>query len=394
MEPGMQSSDKALDPDGQIQLPLELKAPNGDTVLMRLNPETDPDGLISRLDMEKIPSSDGLSRALGSVPQIASAIALSQSFRIVMPAGVIGNLVTLVKDPAMSGLATTSIVGGGGRIIGTAGLASMGAFIAPVVVWTILAFLTGQFFLTQIQRNTRAIFEELRNILYFLVAKEESDLGAKIEFLHYVSTNFNALNRNSEMRVSTLTNLQKINIESLAALKLWTYNIERELEDISIAVDLVRQNKDRKNNIGKVVNLVGETRQHINRALASWQCYSLGSTLEIQLGSIFDPSLLDYTKKSLAQQATGFKSALVKAENIWNDCRNISHFSESPQFKAGQIHEFSRDLTEFTERIDSSIDSSEKYISGIETLETKGINLLYYNNSFYRPSQKFLSSND
>ena len=390
----MQPSDRASEPIESTQLPLELRDPNSDLVLMRLRPESDPDSLISRLDMEKIPSNDGLSRILGNIPQIASAIALSQSFRIVMPAGVVGNLMTLVQNPAMSGLSTTSIVGKGGQIIGSAGLASMSAFVAPMVMWTVLAFLTGQFFLTKIQKNTQDIFEELRNIMYFLVAKEECALGARIEFLHYVSTNFNALSTNSEMRVSTLTNLQKTNIESLAGIKLWTSQIEKELKDISTSIDLVKQNKDKRENINKVVNLIGETRQHINRALASWQCYSLGSTLEIQMGSIFESSLLNYTKKSLSQQATEFKAALVKAEDIWNDCSHISHFTDSSEFKAGEIHGFSRDLTQFIERIDHSISASERYISAIETLETKGINLLYYNNSFYRPSQSAMTSSD
>lgn len=390
----MQPSDRPSEPIESMQLPLELRDPNSDLVLMRLRPESDPDNLISRLDMEKVPSSDGLSRILGNIPQIASAIALSQSFRIVMPAGVVGNLMTLVQNPAMSGLSTTSIVGKGGQIVGSAGLASMSAFVAPMVMWTVLSFLTGQFFLTKIQKNTQDIFEELRNIMYFLVAKEEGDLGARVEFLHYVSTNFNALSTNSEMRVSTLTNLQKTNIESLAGIKLWTSQIEKGLKDISTSINLVKQNKDKRENIDKVVSLIGETRQHINRALASWQCYSLGSTLEIQMGSIFEPSLLNYTKKSLSQQATEFKAALVKAENIWNDCSHISHFTDSSEFKAGEIHGFSRDLTQFIERIDNSIIASERYISAIETLETKGINLLYYNNSFYRPNQSVMTSSD
>ena len=216
----MQLSSRPSEPIESTQLPLELRDPNSDLVLMRLRPESDPDSLISRLDMKKIPSSDGLSQILGNIPQIASAIALSQSFRIVMPAGVVGNLMTLVQNPAMSGLSTTSIVGKGVQIVGSAGLASMSAFVAPMVMWTVLAFLTGQFFLTKIQKNTQDIFEELRNIMHFLVAKEEGALGARIEFLYYVSTNFNALSTNSEMRVSTLTNLQKTNVESLAGIKL------------------------------------------------------------------------------------------------------------------------------------------------------------------------------
>ena len=378
-----------------IKLPIDLKSSDGNTVLMRLAPEDDPDGLITRLDMEKISSNDNLSRFLGTIPEVASAIALSQSFRIVMPAGVLGKLMPLVKDPSMSGLLTTSVVNlRGGSIIGTAGLASMSGFVLPVIVWTILSFLTGQFFLTQIQRNTRAIFDELRNILYFLVAKEESDLGSRIEFLHYVSTNFSALSENSDMRISTLTNLQKVNIESLSGLKLWVYNIDKQLVDIGEAVDLVKQNKDRNENINKVANLVGEVRQHINRAVASYQCYSLGCALEIQLGSIFEGSLLEYTKKSLSQQATGLKTALTKAENIWSDFKNISYFNESPRFRAGQIHAAGAELLEFSKRIDSSIASIERYINAIEILEHKGMNLLYYNNSFYRPSKGFVSSSD
>lgn len=368
-----------------IKLPLELKDPAGETVLMKLTPETEPDRLISRLDMEKIPAMDGLSRTLGSVPQIASAIALNQSFRIVMPAGVVGRLMPLVKNPAMSGLYTTSIIGTGGRIVGTAGLASMSSFVAPVIIWTILAFLTGQFFLVQIHRNIQEIFDQLHKILYFLVDKEESDLESRIEFLHYVCTNFDSLSQNSEMRIVTLTNLQKISVESLAGLKLWTRTIERELKDVSICIERVKQGKDRNYNIKKVVDLASDARQNINRALVSWQCYSLGSMLQIQMGSLFEPSLLSYIKESLSKQATDYKAALIKAENILNDCKNLPRFIESREIKPGQIHAFSRDLTNFMERIENSIVSSEKYISSIETLENKGIDLLYYNNSFYRP---------
>jgi len=389
----MESINTTIEPNDSRQLPIVLKNPEGDIILMRLNPESDPDSLIERYDMEKISSNDELSLALGKIPEIASAIALSQSFRIVMPAGVLGKLMPLVKDPAMSGLLTTTIVGGkSGQIIGVAGLASMSGFILPVVVWTILSFITGQFFLSQIQKNTRAIFDELRNILFFLVAKEESDLGARIEFLHYVVMNFKALSRNSEMRLTTLVNLQKVNIESLAGLKLWVHNIERELVDIGTAIDSAKENKNRNENIDKVANLVGEIQQHVNRAIASYQCYSLGSTLEIQLGSIFEPSLLEYTNNSLLKQSTGLKSALVKAEIFWNDVKSISYFNESTKFKAGQIQAIGGQLIAFTKKIDDSINATEKYINAIQSLENKGMNLLYHDKAFYRPSQGAIDS--
>ncbi len=366
---------------------------SGDTVLMRFDPESNPESFVSGFGVEKIPSNADLSNFLRTIPEIASAIALNNSFRIVMPAGVVGKLMTLVKNPSMSGLLTTSIVGKNNQIIATAGLAPMSGFVVPVIVWTILSFLTGQFFLTQIQKNTRAIFDELRNILFFLVAQEESALCARIEFLNYVGINFSALSQNAEMRVSTLTNLQKANIESLAGLKLWVRNIKKELEDVRTTIELIKSKKDVAQNIDKVASLVGETQQNINRAIASWQCYFLGSTLEIQLGSIFEPCLLEYIDDSLSKQSEDLRVELEKAIHIWNDSNNITSLNESPRFQVGQISAIGKELIGYTDKIKNVINSTKEYIKAIKDLEENGINLLYYNNAFYRPQLRSSKAN-
>ncbi|TVQ18530.1 MAG: hypothetical protein EA367_14525 [Leptolyngbya sp. DLM2.Bin15] len=354
--------------------------------MMRLKPEMDPDDLIGRLRMERMSTNDNLSRLLGSVPEIASAIALGQSFRVVMPPGVLGHLMTHVNNPALKGLKMTTVVSNGSTA-GAAGLASMAGFVAPLLIWTVLSFITGQFFLTQIQRNTQAIFEELRNILYFLVAKEESDLRARVEFLQYVSANFHALSQNDEMRHATLVNLQKTNLDSLSGLKLWVFHVEKELQEICDAVQLVKQGKDKRGNAEKVAGLVGTTRQNITRAITSWQCYALGSTLEIQLGQAFEPSLLEYTKQSLRKQSLDLRNALGKAENIWSDFKNISYFSESAKFELGKIHAVGEELAGYSNRVKESLISATKYLISIEDLESRGTGLLYYNGAFYRPDQ-------
>lgn len=300
---------------------------------------------------------------------------------------------TLVKNPSMSGLLTTSIVGKNNQIIATAGLAPMSGFVVPVIVWTILSFLTGQFFLTQIQKNTRAIFDELRNILFFLVAQEESALCARIEFLNYVGINFSALSQNAEMRVSTLTNLQKANIESLAGLKLWVRNIKKELEDVRTTIELIKSKKDVAQNIDKVASLIGETQQNINRAIASWQCYFLGSTLEVQLGSIFEPCLLEYIDDSLSKQSEDLRVELEKAIHIWNDSNNITSLNEFPRFQVGQISAIGKELIGYTDKIKNVINSTKEYIKAIKDLEENGINLLYYNNAFYRPQLRASKAN-
>ena len=363
-----------------------LKSPDGDQTLMQLKPEMNPEDLINRFRMEKLSTDDDLSRLLGNIPEVASAIALGQSFRVVMPPGVLGQLMTLTSNPAMSGLKTTSIMGSG-SIVGTAGLASMSGFVLPLVVWTALSFITGQFFLTRIQNNTQAIFEELQSILGFLVAKEESDLRARIEFLRYVSTNFNALSQNSDMRHATLSNLQETNINSLSSLKLWVFQVDKELGEICEAVDLVKQGKDKRRNAEKVANLVSTTRQNISRAIASWQCYALGSTLEIQLGSAFTPSLLDYIKESLQQQSSDLRNALEKARHIWCDFQNVSYFNDSHMFKTGKISAVGEELAGYSENVKGSLLSSTKYILSIKNLEHRGTTLLHYKGSLYSPNQ-------
>ena len=336
--------------------------------------------------MEKLSTDNDLSRLLGSIPEVASAVALGQSFRVVMPPGVVGNLMTLTENPAMSGLRTTSVMGAGG-IVGTAGLASMASFALPLVVWTALAFITGQFFLTQIQRNTQEIFEQLQSILGFLVAKDESELRVRIEFLRYVSTNFYPLSQNPQMRSATLINLQKTNLESLSSLKLWTSQIEKELGEIVEKVDLVKGGKDKRRNTEQIAALVGTTRQNISRAIASWQCYALGSTLEIQLGSIFEQSLLDYTKQTLQTQSSELRDALGRSKNIWCDFQNVAYLTNSPVFETGKINAVGEELITYVEKVDATLSSATKYILFIKDTDNRGTQVLYHRGSFYCPNQ-------
>lgn len=90
-------------------LPAHLKDKLTDTTLLSIL-QNNANDTIDLFKMERISEKekDTLSRIFGQIPVVAQTIALNQSFRIVMPPGVFGKLLTHVKDPAMKGLYTSS----------------------------------------------------------------------------------------------------------------------------------------------------------------------------------------------------------------------------------------------------------------------------------------------
>lgn len=368
-------------------LPAHLKDKLTDTTLLSILQNNTNDA-IDLFKMERISEKekDTLSRIFGQIPVVAQTIALNQSFRIVMPPGVFGKLLTHVKDPAMKGLYTTAITSGtSNRIIGQAGITRMSGFFVPAVVWSFLSFITGQFFLTHIKNNTDSIFKELRRILFFLVAKEEGALGSRIEFISYAISQFGDLFQNTEMRLATLVNTQRVNIESLASLKLWVHSMDNELDEIKKAIENIRRNQTPKEELNKIFNVQSELRRHTNRALASYQCYTLGSVLEFQLGSMFETEFLEQRQRSLSGHSKEIEEALSKANKLLNEVSMLPILQTTNVFQAGEIQTIRDEFNDFSICLKTSKDTANRYINTIKSLDEHGLVLIYHDKAIYKP---------
>lgn len=271
-----------------------------------------------------------------------------------------------------------------------AGLSSLAGFGIPLLVWSILAFITGQFYLRAIERNTRAIFDILRDILFFLVAKETSEFAARIEFLQNVSENLAIFSRNSDIRISSLTNLQRTNSDSLSGINLWKYIVKNQLKEINAKVEDIERtnnNNERSSKVKKLFEIITETRENINRLIGNWQCFCIGSSLEIQLGSLFEVNYLNYKEKVINRIYDETEELISESKIVFEICRQKSVVMDDPNAKTEEIASVTIDLKRFDEVSRMSHSSAVNYLEYLrlfqQNVRQTGFRFVFYNNRFY-----------
>lgn len=105
-----------------------------------------------------------LNSLLQLAPTVAAADALSKTYVLRFPEGVQGVLMRLKQG----GLSTV-MVGGDGRIVGTASLIEAGTEMVNLMnIFTVASFATGQYFLAHISTELSEIRKSIDDVLKFL----------------------------------------------------------------------------------------------------------------------------------------------------------------------------------------------------------------------------------
>ena len=111
---------------------------------------------IEKSNLKKIGNANSI---LSQIPNFISAKTLNESYRVIIPAGVEGDLIKYSDN-----LLGTPIIKDG-KIVGHAGLKSLSAMATPMVIYSAMSIVTGQYFLSQINNNISNI---LVNIMLLL----------------------------------------------------------------------------------------------------------------------------------------------------------------------------------------------------------------------------------
>ena len=145
---------------------------------------------------------------LGQLPTLAGAKELSTAYKVVFPAGVTGQLMTL-KNGANAGLATTSIIGESGKIAGQAGLQSLSNLASPLAVFSALSMITGQYFMAEINKSIKALSENIEEVQKQIDTSEESVVFSASIFLQEIKNDWNLILESEDFKVSIISNIIK-----------------------------------------------------------------------------------------------------------------------------------------------------------------------------------------
>lgn len=138
------------------------------------------------------------------LPTMLAVNSLSGAYTIQFPAGISGHLMQY-----KNGGVGTSIQGVDSKIVGHASLESMSSQAAVLGALSIMAIVSGQYFLAQINSELKTMNQNIDKILEFLYGDKKAELISEVSFVKYAYQNYSSIMGHETQRIATLISLQE-----------------------------------------------------------------------------------------------------------------------------------------------------------------------------------------
>ena len=321
---------------------------------------------------------------LGQLPALVTTWAgvdkLNAAYKIVMPAGVTGELVTNSK---LNGLLTTTIRGGNGKFAGMAGLESLAGSLTPAAVaatsFTIASVVVGQYFLCQINKSLTEISENIKQLEKQIDTMQESDVFSGWIFLKEIQNDWTLILASDDFRASITSNiLQTIN-KLTSSIYYFENRLNSKLNDLSTIL--------KKDKIADevLINEISNTTGFLKLAYETRCCLKL---ILIYLTTGITKNNLEEIKRTLNRDDTLLFSTTVKQLDkqieyiieILKKAPNIKLQEQALGIKTQilSIYDITRDR--YKDAINNNI---EKTISKLEHLDEVGCVFYVEGDSLY-----------
>lgn len=274
-----------------------------------------------------------------------------------------------------------------GKISGHAGLSKITNLpMSPVIIFTTMSFITGQYFMSQINSSLKNISKDINDIIKFLFDDKESRNYAIYQLCIDISTSMDIIIENQDIRIAYLTNIQSSLIDLNQNIKFYEKTMDRKRKELS---SIINDNKNTNDRINDSKKKFKELNKLILQRYFCLQLYAQCKILEMQLAQIYD---IDYIEKIINQlnnikdESTLYNIRIV--ENIEHVFKKINDknwvWSKEDIFsKRDEIIGYMQENNEkFIVNYNSAIDGMNNFISFIKkdnTFIVEGDNLYIVN---------------
>ncbi len=228
-----------------------------------------------------------ISAFMQQLPMAVATAATSNAYVVEFPAGLPHTL-TALKQGGFG-----SLIRDGGKIVGHASFYPMVAQAAVMGAFTLLAAVTGQFFLTQITKELRMMNQKIDEILEFLREDKRSELRSEMIFVQGAYRDFNAIMEHEEHRLATIIGLQSARKVAMKDIEFYSNHIN----DLGAWVIHAKVDSDDRyrNWIRKLKQLI-EDQESFEWAK---QLLAMSGVLEVYYSQNHDPDYLKAMKNDL-----------------------------------------------------------------------------------------------
>lgn len=222
-----------------------------------------------------------MNELLQHVPTAMAAGAMSTAYRVSFPKGLPHTLISLHQGGFGSQILDN------GKIAGSASFFPMVQQSKILGVFTIMSIVTGQFFLTKINKELHMINKALDDIMKFLYGDKKAELLSERSFVKYACDNYASIMAHELHRTATITSIQE-------AKKIAMKDIDFYMNDLENKVNSAPKKKfsDLKEKLGEF----DQSRENLDFSL---QLYLMSSLMEVYYAQNYEMDYIKNLKKDI-----------------------------------------------------------------------------------------------
>lgn len=145
-----------------------------------------------------------IDQLLSELPTLTASNMLEDAYLFRFPDGVTGTMMQY-----RNGGVGSAIIGTDGKIAAHGGFYKVTSETVLLNAFSAMSIATGQYFLTEINKNFAQLNQKIDQIMDFLYGEKKAELISEVNFVQYAYKNFASIMQHTEQRIATIAGLQE-----------------------------------------------------------------------------------------------------------------------------------------------------------------------------------------
>lgn len=274
-----------------------------------------------------------ISELLQHVPTAATAGAMAGAYTVSFPSGLPHTLMALKQGGFGSAIMEN------GKIVGMASFSPMLLQTTVLAVFTAMSIATGQFFLTQINRELHMINKKLDEILKFLYEEKKAELLSEVIFIKYACDNYNSIMVNEAQRAATIVSIQEAKKIAMKDIEFYLKYLDGKIKSGA------------KQNFKTLAILMDDeiipNKENLDMSL---QLYLMSSLMEVYYAQNYEKGYISYVEESINSYVENCsqqkRSIIDKLEAYFESCKILQKDTSEFQDRQKRLGELKLSIDE------------------------------------------------
>lgn len=237
------------------------------------------DDHLQKLELNTVQKSQ-ISFLWSQIPTLTAANAMAHAYVVKFPEGIYGPLMRY-----KNGGVGAAIMGNNG-IIAHASFHDIAMQATLLEIFSVMSIATGQYFLTQINKEFKMINQKIDKVIDFLYGDKKAELISEISFVQDAYKNFNSIMSHETHRIATIVGLQESKKVAMKDIEFYLCDLESKA---NLSVKSYSEFKNSSN----------EAFQIRDSLELSMQLYVMSSIMETYYAQNNDPDYISILKDNM-----------------------------------------------------------------------------------------------